>query len=395
MEQAASSPVGELVGRLGARARSRAARYLRDLTRLVNLDSGTFDVPLVNQVGRVLAAMLERGGWRVERRPATGFGDHLVATMPGDRRRRVMLLGHFDTVYPAGTAATRSLAVRDGRAYGPGVLDMKGGLVLGIHAVELLGGFPDLARPDLVFVLNSDEEVGSPTSRQLIEETAHTADVVYVLEPGRQPGGVLATRKGVGMYTVTVHGRAAHAGAAPQDGRSAVLELAYKTVHWHQLNDVDKGTTVNVTVVRGGTRRNVIPELATAEIDVRVPSHDEAARVDQAIREIAARSWVPDTWAEVSGGLNRPPMEKLAGTLPLIELARACVASMELEFAELTSGGGSDGNFTAAVGVPTLDGLGPIGRGAHSPEEYIDLESIPARLTLLALLIALAPPRSG
>jgi len=307
----------------------------------------------------------------------------------------VMLLGHFDTVYPAGTAATRSLAVRDGRAYGPGVLDMKGGLVLGIHAVELLGGFPDLARPDLVFVLNSDEEVGSPTSRQLVEETARTADVVYVLEPGREPGGVLARRKGVGMYTVTVHGRAAHAGAAPQDGRSAVLELAHKTVHWHQLNDVDKGTTVNVTVVRGGTRRNVVPELATAEIDVRVPSRDEAARVDQAIREIAARSWVPDTRAEVSGGLNRPPMEKLAGTLPLLELARAIVASMELEFAELTSGGGSDGNFTAAVGVPTLDGLGPIGRGAHSPEEYIDLESIPARLTLLALLIALAPPRSG
>lgn len=395
MEQAASSPVGELAGRVGARARSRAAGYLRDLARLVNLDSGTFDVPLVNQVGRELAAMLERGGWRVERRPAAGFGDHLVATMPGDRRRRVMLLGHFDTVYPAGTAASRSLAVREGRVYGPGVLDMKGGLVLGIHAVELLAGFPGLARPDLVFILNSDEEVGSPTSRQLIEETARTADVVYVLEPGREPGGVLATRKGVGMYTVTVHGRAAHAGAAPQDGRSAVLELAHKTVHWHQLNDVDRGTTVNVTVVRGGTRRNVIPELATAEIDVRVPSRDEATRMDQAIREIAARSWVPDTWAEVSGGLNRPPMEKLAGTLPLLELARVIVASMGLEFAELTSGGGSDGNFTAAIGVPTLDGLGPIGRGAHSPEEYIDLESIPARLTLLALLIALAPPRSG
>ncbi len=395
MEQVASSPQGKLVARLHARAQRRAEEYLRDLTRLVNLDSGTLDVHLVNEVGHELAAMLERGGWRVERRPAPGFGDHLVATLPGDGRRRVMLLGHFDTVYPAGTAALRPLAVREGRAYGPGVLDMKGGLVLGIHAVELLAGFSDLARPDLVFVLNSDEEVGSPTSRQLIEETARTADAIYVLEPGREPGGVLVTRKGVGMYTVTIHGRAAHAGAAPQDGRSAVLELAHKTVQWHQLNDLDKGTTVNVTVVRGGTRRNVIPERATAEIDVRVPSRDEAIRVDQAIREIAARSWVPDTRAEVSGGLNRPPMEKQAGTLPLLELARAIVASMALEFAELTSGGGSDGNFTAALGVPTLDGLGPIGRGPHSPEEYIELESLPARLALLAALIALASPRSG
>lgn len=394
MEQVASSPVGELVARLYVRAQRRAEEYLRDLTRLVNLDSGTFDVPLVNQVGSELAAMLERGGWRVERHRAIGFGDHVVATLPGDGRRRVMLLGHFDTVYPAGTAATRPLAVSEGRAWGPGVLDMKGGLVLGIHAVELLAGFPDLARPDLVFVLNSDEEVGSLTSRQLIEETARAADAVYVLEPGREPGGVLATRKGVGMYSVTVHGRAAHAGAAPQDGRSAVLELAHKTVQWHQLNDFEKGTTVNVTVVRGGTRRNVVPELATAEIDVRVPNHDEATRVDQAIREIAERSWVPDTRAEVTGGLNRPPMEKLAGTVPLLKLAQAIVEAMGLEFAELASGGGSDGNFTAAIGVPTLDGLGPIGRGAHSSEEYIDLESLPSRLTLLALLIALAPPRS-
>uniref|UniRef100_A0A831X278 M20 family peptidase n=1 Tax=Thermorudis peleae TaxID=1382356 RepID=A0A831X278_9BACT len=394
MEPMVPPKVGELAGRVGARAQTRVEGYLRDLTRLVNLDSGTFDAPLVNQVGCELAVMLERGGWRVERHPATGFGDHLVATLPGDGRRRVMLLGHFDTVYPAGTAATRPLAVREGRVYGPGVLDMKGGLVLGIHAVELLASFPDLARPDLVFVLNSDEEVGSPTSRQLIEEAARAADAVYVLEPGREPGGVLATRKGVGMYSVTVHGRAAHAGAAPQDGRSAVLELAYKTVHWHQLNDFEKGTTVNVTVVRGGTRRNVVPELASAEIDVRVPSHDEATRVDQAIREIAARSWVPDTRAEVSGGLNRPPMQKLAGAHSLSRLAEAIVETMGLEFAELASGGGSDGNFTASIGVPTLDGLGPIGRGAHSSEEYIDLESLPTRLTLLALLIALAPPRS-
>jgi len=394
MVAGAHTRVQQLTSRLLALARGRTEAYLQDLTRLVALDSGTFDVPAVNRTGRELAGMLARGGWRVEHRPAPGFGDHLVATLAGDGQRRVLLLGHFDTVYPAGTAASCPLTVAQGKASGPGVLDMKGGLVLGIAAVELLAAVPDVARPDLVFVLNSDEEVGSPTSRTLIEETAHTVDAVYVLEPGREPGSVLATRKGVAMYTVTVYGRSAHAGAAPQDGRSAILELAYKTLRWHELDDPKMGTTVNVTVVRGGIRRNVVPDVATAELDVRVPNRAEAERVDRTIREIAARSTVPDTRAEVTGGLNRPPMEKLSATVPLLELAQAVVESLRLPFIEATSGGGSDGNFTAALGIPTLDGLGPVGRGAHSPAEWIDLESIPARLALLATLIALVPPRS-
>lgn len=390
-----SSERARLVRSVYARAERRVEPYLVDLARVVDRDSGTFDTALGDATGQELATLLARGGWQVATYPASGYGKHLVATLPGDRTRRLMLLGHFDTVFPAGTAAARPLRVEGDRAYGPGVLDMKGGLVLGIHAVELLTDLPEVARPDLVFVLNSDEEVGSPSSRTLIEETARSMDAVFVLEPGRVPGGVLVSRKGVGMYTVTVHGRAAHAGAAPEEGRSAILELAHKTVRWHQLNAPDEGVSVNVTVVRGGSRRNVIPEHAVAEIDVRVPTADAGSRVDQAVRAIAAQSHVPDTWAEVAGGLNRPPLERTPATQPLVDLARTIVHELGQEFVEVTSGGGSDGNFTAAIGVPTLDGLGPIGRGAHSEDEYIDLDSLPVRLALLAALIAMVPPRSA
>jgi len=267
-------------------------------------------------------------------------------------------------------------------------MDMKGGVVLGLFAVRLLHdlGVGDL--PRIVFVGNPDEEIGSPTSRAVIEDEARAADLVLVLEPGREPGSIQTTRKGVGMYEMIVEGVPAHAGARPEDGRSAVLEMAHKTIVLHALNDFASGTTVNVGVVNGGTRRNVVAELAEALIDLRATTAASAEAADRAIRSIAQSVVVDGTRTHVIGGMNRPPMEKTERSERALAIGQQIVAEMGLDFLEVNSGGGSDGNFTAALGVPTLDGLGPVGRHAHSPEEWLDVASIPARMALVAGLIA-------
>jgi glutamate carboxypeptidase len=246
------------------------------------------------------------------------------------------------------------------------------------------------ALPEVVFVGNPDEEIGSPTSRALIEDSARDADLVLVLEPGREVGSIQTARKGVGMYELVVEGVSAHAGARPEDGRSAVLEMAYKTIALHGLTDFDSGTTVNVGVVSGGTRRNVVADRAEALIDLRATTAVNANAADAAIREITRTATVDGTLANVSGGMNRPPMEKLERTEVAVAIARSLVGELGLEFLEVTSGGGSDGNFTAALGIPTLDGLGPVGRNAHSPDEWMDVGSVPDRMALVAGLIARA-----
>jgi glutamate carboxypeptidase len=270
---------------------------------------------------------------------------------------------------------------------------MKSGVLLGAYAIGLLGelGFDDFA--EIVFVGNPDEEVGSPTSRVIIEREARDADLVLVLEPGRAPGSVLTTRKGVGMYRLRAIGISAHAGARPEDGRSAVLDLAHKTIALHALTDVEVGTTVNVGVVTGGTRRNVVPAEAELLVDLRAATAAEASRADAAIREIARVQHVEGVRVELSGGMNRPPMERAPGTEAALAVARSIVDELGLAFEENTSGGGSDGNFTASLGVPTLDGLGPVGGGAHALHEWIELGSLADRLALVAGLIAWGPAR--
>ncbi|HET7036330.1 MAG TPA: M20 family metallopeptidase [Thermomicrobiaceae bacterium] len=378
-----------------AHARAAVDRYLLELAEIVDVDSGTRDKAGVDRAGSFLARLLAGIGCELRSFPNTELGDNFTATLRGDGERRVALLGHFDTVFPRGTVAERHFTISERRAYGPGVLDMKGGLILGYHAMRILGEIARGAFAELVFVANGDEEVGSPSSRGLIEAEARRADAVLVLEPGREPGSVLATRKGVGMYEVEIFGRAAHAGAAPEEGASAVLELAHKIIALHALNDPTSGTTVSANLARGGTARNVIPADARASVDLRVTTPEEAARVDAAIHEIGRQARVPGTRTDISGGLNRPPMVPRAGTQPLLERARELDRQLGLEFAALGSGGGSDGNFTAALGVPTLDGLGPVGRNAHSVDEYIELDSIPARLALLTGLILGVPLRPG
>lgn len=368
--------------------------YLVDLERIVSIESGTYERDGVNAAGEFLRAMLADLGCEITAHPGAELGDHFVATLRGSGSRRLMLLGHFDTVYPAGTVAEHPFRLQDGKAYGPAVMDMKGGMILACYALRILRNmaFDDFA--EITFVANADEEVGSPTSRKLIEDVASRMDAVFVFEPGRAPGGVLATRKGVGMFELDVRGRAAHAGAAPQDGRSANLELAHKIIALHGLNDFDVGTTVSANQMQGGARRNVIADHAHCAVDVRVPTRDEGERVTAAIQRIAEGATVPDTTTELTGGINRPPMEKVPGTDALLELSRSIVTNFGREYQELTSGGGSDGNFTAAIGVPTLDGLGPEGQNAHNAEsEYIVLDSLADRIALTASLLVQCPPK--
>jgi glutamate carboxypeptidase len=383
----------DLLGEIRERASDCYDDYLQDLEQIVNIDSGTFDKAGVDAAGGLLRSWLESLGGKSTIHPNAELGDNFTTTLRGSGARRIMLLGHFDTVYPTGTTGERPLTIEDNRAYGPASMDMKGGLVLGYYALRILRDlrFDDFA--EITFVANSDEEIGSPTSRELIQTEAARMDAVLVLEPGRAPGGVLATRKGVGMYQLEVAGRASHAGAAPKDGRSANLELAHKIIALHDLNGLDEGTTVSANIMRGGDRRNVIPASAYCEVDVRVSTAEAAGRVHGAIQEIAARQVVPDTITTLAGGLNRPPMEKVAGTDRLLETARQAIEGMGLEYQELTSGGGSDGNFTAAIGVPTLDSLGPVGRNAHSVDEYVELDSLVDRLALAVALLAHCPAR--
>ncbi len=388
-----------------ARTRAREMRdeYLRDLARIVSIDSHSSDKAGVNAVGAIVRGWLEAAGGTVETFPQTERGDHIRATWHGaPDAPTIVLVGHIDTVFPAGTVAERPFTIHasDARATGPGVSDMKSGVLAGIYALRILRhlGVP---LPTVKYVINTDEEVGSGTSRALIEETARGADAALVLEPGRMvgPGCVVTTRKGGGMYTLRVKGRAAHAGADPWSGRSAILELAHKTIALHALTNLGErgpgagGVSVNVGVVRGGMAGNVIAPEATAQIDVRVPTAADAERIDAAFRRIAATATVPDTTATLTGGINRPPMEATAAQGNVLAIADEILGGYDIPTEAIGTGGGSDGNFTAAIGIPTLDALGPMGGGAHSPDEYLDLSSLPERIALVAALIARIPKR--
>jgi glutamate carboxypeptidase len=295
-------------------------------------------------------------------------------------------LCHYDTVWPLGTLQRLPFSVdADGIARGPGCFDMKGGIVVLYFALQSLRARSLTPARRLEILFTSDEEVGSPTSRPLIEQVAAGAALAYVLE-SPLPGGTLKTaRKGTGDYTLRIAGRAAHAGVEPQKGISATGELAHQILALHALNDYAAGTTVNVGVVRGGTRPNVVAAEAEAQIDVRVESLAEAERIDAAIRGLQPR--LSGAQLQVEGGVNRPPMERSPAIAALFERARALAAAMGVELREGSTGGGSDGNFTAAMGVPTLDGLGPEGEGAHAAHEHVLTESFPRRVALLAGLL--------
>ena len=358
------------------------------LEQIVNVDSGTHDKVGVDRVGALLSDRLGSLGFSVERVPQVDYGDHIVARKAGTGSKRILLVGHMDTVFSSGTVSARPFRVENGKAYGPGVVDMKGGLVSLVYALEALQetAEPSYREMDIVVVFNSDEEVLSPTSRPVITAEAKLAHTACIFEPARPGGEYVISRKGVGKYQLTVLGRSAHAGSQPDRGRNAIAEMAHKIVAIHKLSNSAAGTTVSVNVVRGGERANVIAERAYAEIDLRVPSLDEASRIDGLIRQIAAGSTIPEVTAELTGGILFPPMARTAGTEKLLAAVQAAGQQLGLDLRGVGTGGGSDGNDTSQF-TPTIDGMGPRGGEAHSEREYMEVQSLAERTKVTALFL--------
>jgi glutamate carboxypeptidase len=361
----------------------QAAWIKETLRALVEVESPSDDKAAVDAAVRAMAGLAVEAGGRVKLHKQKQFGDVMEVRFGPARGKRkpILLLGHLDTVWPLGTLAKMPWRERDGRFWGPGVLDMKSGVVMALAAVRALG---TLDRP-VILLLNPDEEVGSPVSRPITERLAVASEAVLVLEPA-QGRACKTARKGVGDYHLHVTGVAAHSGVDFERGHSAILELARLLEKVAAFTNLSVGRTVNPGVISGGTRSNVIAEHAYADIDVRIAKASDAAKVDKLFRGLRCEDKA--CRLEITGGLNRPPMERKPGTVALYKKARELAAELGFVLDEAETGGGSDGNFTAALGVPTLDGLGAVGEGAHAANESIVIEHIVPRTALLAALIA-------
>jgi len=359
------------------------------LKGLVDQDSGTYDRTAVNRVGDMLAQAYADLGFSVKRIPQTEFGDHILASRPGtDAGKSLLCIGHMDTVFPAGTAAARPFRIEAGRATGPGVVDMKGGLTVLVFALRALAATdsPVVGKLRCSILINSDEEIGSPTSRQTFVDLAGRHQAAIVLEPARPNGECVIGRKGVGHFRLEVFGRQAHAGSQPELGVNAIWELANKVCAMQALTDLERGTSVNVGVVRGGERSNVVPDYACADVDLRIWSAEEADRVTRAFRDIADRATIPGATGALSGEISSPPWQTNGGTRRMLTVLNEAGSRLGLTFAGVTTGGGSDGNRTAQI-IPTLDGLGAVGSKMHSPDEYLEVPSLRERAALLALFM--------
>jgi len=365
----------------------QSPRFIEDLQALVNVDCGTSNKAGVDKVGRLFRSMLAADSFELTEFPLAEYGDCCLATLGGTGKARILLIGHLDTVFPDGTVAERPMRLEGRRVFGPGVSDMKAGLLAGLYAVRALRhvGFQDFARID--FFVNTEEEVGSPKSRSFYAPVAAAADAVLVLEAGRANGDIVSARKGTGVYGVTVLGRQAHAGVEPEKGANAIVELTRCIQELTALNGLHPGTTVNVGVIGGGTRPNVVPDRAWAEIDARFSSLEAGQALDRAIRRVAMQPRVAGTRVEVSGGIEKGPMEKTRATAYLVELAQSVAAALGLSFNDAQTGGASDANHVGELGIPVLDGLGPVGGDDHSPNEYLELDSVVPRTALLAGLV--------
>lgn len=361
--------------------------FLHDLRRLVSIDCGSYSKAGVDEVGALVESRFAEAGAHVESRPSDELGDTVVATWRGVSGPSVLLIGHMDTVYSDGTAAARPFTTRGSRAYGPGVTDMKAGLLAGIHAIRALQSLGPLPFKRLTFIANPDEEIGSPVSRPIIRQHAESVDVALVLECARANGDIVSSRKGIVDVALRLTGRAAHAGIEPDKGRNAIVEAAHKALALSALNGRWPGVTVNVGVVHGGTRPNVVPAEAALEIDVRAITRAALEEAEAEVTRICASSTVPDVSCTIEDKGRHWPMEKSAGTAELVQRAVEIAGRLGFELHDAATGGASDANTTAGMGIPTLDGLGPIGGGDHSDDEYLELDSLVPRTTLLAALL--------
>lgn len=366
----------------------RREQIVDTIRQLVEIESPTEDKQAVDRLGSLLAGRFEKLGGHAKFHRTLNFGDHLQVDFAGQRRGNpVLLVGHLDTVYPLGTLKTMPFRASDGRLCGPGAFDMKSGIAFMLYAIEALRARheDELPRPVTVLLV-SDEETGSDTSRNITENLARKSAAVLVLEPAQGLKGALKTaRKGVGEYVLKVTGKSAHSGLDFEKGESAIIELAKQVIAISKLVDLKRGLTLNVGTIQGGTRTNVVPGEASAVLDVRVVRMKDGAEIDRKLHRLKPLN--RKCKLELKGGVNRPPMERTQAIAALYKKAADIAKHLGWKLEEAAVGGGSDGNFTAGLGIPTLDGLGGVGEGAHASHESVLISELPRRIALLAELI--------
>src|SRR5271155_3874312 len=370
--------------------RGRQGSMVKLLGEFVRCESPSHVKRAVDECAAMVAREWRRRGATVRILRQTQRGNHVRAEIwdgAGRANGQIMVLGHTDTVYPLGTLAKMPFRLAQGRAWGPGTFDMKGGIMLALFAVDALRALGIQPTKRFVFLWTSDEEIGSESSRRAIEQEARRSDAVLVLEPAFGREGRLKTeRKGVGGAEILVTGRSAHAGIDPEKGVNAVHELALQIARLMKMNDPRRGITVQTTVISGGTITNVVPEHARARVDIRYGRAADVPRVNRRLHSL--RPILKGASVEVRGGADRPPLERTAAVKKLFTVAQSLMQKTGLPLGEASTGGGSDGSFTAALGVPTLDGLGAVGDGAHSPREHVVISKLPERAALIAGLLA-------
>jgi glutamate carboxypeptidase len=387
-------PDSELV-RIRAAVDATIPDFLVDLQTLVDIDCGSYTKVGVDEVGRWVGGFLRGLGGTLEVVPDATYGDTVIATFDSGRPGpTILMIGHMDTVFDPGTVAARPYRTDGNIAYGPGVTDMKGGLLTGLYALKVLrelsgapagGGWVPAGR--VILLANPHEEIGSPVSTPVIKRLAADADTALVLECARANGDFVSSRKGILDVELRITGRAAHAGVEPEKGRSALLEAAHKVIALHALNGRWPNVTVNAGVIHGGTRPNVVTESCSIQVDMRAVERATLEAVEAAVREIAATSTVPDTTCEVVVMGRHWPMEKLERSTRLVEHTIALAAGLGFATKDAATGGASDANTTAGMGVASIDGLGPIGGNDHSPSEYLEIDSIAPRTALVVALL--------
>ncbi|MGY4816383.1 M20/M25/M40 family metallo-hydrolase [Pseudomonas chlororaphis subsp. piscium] len=361
---------------------------LKLLEHLVNIDSGSGYEAGLNQVSDIAIAELKKLGASIEKVPnGAAGGSHVLATLKGTGKAKILLMAHMDTVFKEGTAAERPFRIQDGRAYGPGVMDDKGGIVAGIYALKVLDNlkFKDYAQ--ITFLLDASEETGSEIATDLIKKTAKAHDVTLNLEPGRPADGLVVWRKGSATALVEVKGKAAHAGVAPELGRNAAMEAAHQILQLGKLGDEAKKTTINFTVLKAGDRTNVIPDQALAKADVRAAVPEEFDRIEQDLARVSANKLIADTEVKTSLQRGLPPMPQTEKSDALVAMAQGIYGELGRKLTIEGSGGAADSSLSAGVGTPTLDGFGIVGGNIHTPEEYAEVDSVAPRIYLLARMI--------
>lgn len=358
------------------------AEMLAFLEQLVNIDSGTYDKAGVDQVASLLIARYEALGFKVTVFPNDHLGNNYRLVHQDAVDPQILIVAHLDTVFPKGTVEVRPFKIEGERAYGPGVIDMKASHVQVYYSIKTLIELGSEAYKNVEILLNCDEEIGSPTSRPLIEEAAKGKEYALVMEPARIDGTIVSARRGVGTYKLNIIGKASHSGVAPQDGISAIQELSYKIQALHALSDHPAGISVNVGIISGGVSVNTIAPNAYAEINIRLATAEQGEYLDQKIREICSTPALAGVQLELTGGVNRPPMIKTPEIAALVDLILEEADKLGIVTKDIATGGGSDASFTAAMGIPTVDGLGPVGGYAHTEDEYLEIPSFFERTAL-------------